>query len=96
MSRTETHTPPRSDLSMGAMEIVVLTGAGALIQTLGRKKAERFIRDWASRIARQEAVSRLLPDRSASSIRARSRDQEDAAAWMRENIPALLASLPLE
>lgn len=76
--------------------VVVRTGAQALIRALGRRKAEKFVREWATLFSTQESVELLLPARTPSERRAVAKAQREAMAWFREVLPTLLASIPKE
>jgi hypothetical protein len=78
-------------LSAAAASIVLRTGAQAVCSALGRRKAERFLREWARLISLGESV-RVIRPKGAARLDAEA--TREASAWLEANLPALIASLP--
>lgn len=68
----------------------------AFIRTMGRRKAERFIRELALIASHEESVRSLMPHRPAANRARRNRAQNEAAEWLRQVLPFLISSLPPE
>lgn len=68
----------------------------AFIRTMGRRKGERFIRELALIIAKEETVRCLMPTRPPEQRVAQERAQDEAAQWLRLILPMLLSALPDE
>jgi hypothetical protein len=85
------------ELPAPSAELVLLrTGAQAVIRTLGRKKGEKFLREWTALLADEDSVSLLFPARGASERASVYVAQRQALAWMRQAMPTLLATIPPE
>lgn len=82
--------PPSASL------VVIRTGAQALVRTLGRRKGERFIREWMNLLSTEEAVRALLPARAPGDRAAVAQARSEALAWMQSIAPLLVAALPDE
>lgn len=92
--RVSEHIP---ELPAETVELeLIRTGVQALVKTLGPRKADRFLREWASILASEEVVTRLLPSRSLEEIRGHVLARRGAMAWLRQNLRMLLASIPPE
>lgn len=98
MSRVvERTTVAVDEMPAPSAELVVLrTGAQALVRALGRRKGERFLREWAQLLADEESVRLLFPTRPAADRAAVSVAQRQAVAWLRQTMPVLIATLPPE
>lgn len=76
--------------------VALRTGAQALVRTLGRKRAERFLREWARMLSVDEGVTTLLPRRPASDHAAVELAREQARTWFQSVLPAILDAVPDE
>lgn len=74
--------------------VLIRTGVQALMRTLGRRKAERLLREWSAILVNLETVQTLLPSRSPADRAEVAKAQMEAVAWWREILPALLDSIP--
>lgn len=90
--QTETSELPAPSAAL----TIVRTGAQALCVALGRRKAEKFLREWARIASSEESIRMLFPTRSASEREAVREAQLQALAWLRQALPSLIASLPPE
>jgi hypothetical protein len=61
---------------------------------LGRRKAERFLREWVRIASTEESIRTLFPTRPASERQAQALAQLEALAWLRQVLPAMIATLP--
>jgi hypothetical protein len=68
----------------------------AFARAFGRRKAEKFLRAWAQVIAEDQAIEAMLPLRPSSVRREEKAIKDAGAAWLREELPHLFASLPPE
>lgn len=93
---TERQTAPDEQPSPSAALALVRTGAQALCVALGRRKAERFLREWARIAATEESIRLLFPTRPAHEREAQVMAQREAAAWLKQVLPTLIATLPAE
>lgn len=83
------------ELPAPSAELVLLrTGAQAVVRTFGKRKGERFIREWAALLASEESVRMLFPARAPSDREAVTLAQRRALAWFRQVAPVLIATLP--
>jgi hypothetical protein len=76
--------------------VLIRTQTQALTKVLGRKKSEKFMREWVALLATEETVRLLLPIRSPQDRETVSKVQREACAWVRQVLPTLIASLPPE
>lgn len=76
--------------------VIIRTGAQAVIRALGRRKGEKFIKEWMELLASEAAVEALLPIRPQHERAAVADAQREAMAWLRQVAPTLIASLPPE
>lgn len=75
---------------------IVRTGAQALCITLGRRKAEKWLREWARIASDAESIRMLFPTRSPGEREAVRASQLQALAWLKEALPAMMETLPPE
>jgi hypothetical protein len=68
----------------------------AIIRALPKRRAERLIRELATLLSNEEKVRVLLPNRSSSQRRAQANAEDEAAQWIRQELPMLLSSIPPE
>lgn len=66
----------------------------AHIRSMSRKRGERFIAELAALIEDEELVHPLMPNRPRAERSEQRRAQRQAAAWLRNILPLLVASLP--
>ena len=74
--------------------ILLRTGAQALVQTLGRRKGERFLRLWSARLANLETVRSIMPLPPASERADTAKAQREALLWWQRMAPLLFDALP--
>jgi hypothetical protein len=74
--------------------VLIRTGAQAVIKAMGRKRGERFLREWMELLATEESVAMLLPIRAPKDRAAQERTRREAVAWLRQIAPTLIGSLP--
>lgn len=92
-SNTKSTDPlPASSASLSALRMM----AQAFLRTVGKRKAEKFIRELALIVAKEETVRTLMPTRPAHQRAAQERAQDEAAQWVRLVLPMLLSSVPDE
>lgn len=82
--------------SPAAALTVVRTGAQALCVALGRRKAEKFLREWARIASSEDSIRLMFPIRPMEERGAQVVAQREALAWLRQVLPVLLATLPPE
>jgi hypothetical protein len=75
---------------------LISTGAQALCRVLGRRKGDRFLREWAAIVAADQAAETMIPGRSASDHFEEVEARRIGAAWLRDALPHLFTSLPPE
>lgn len=81
--------PPPSP-AFAAMRMLVQ----AHLRTIGRRKAERYLRELAALVANEESIRLLFPTRPKHERAAQQSAQDEAAAWIRQMLPELTRSLP--
>lgn len=81
---------------VSASLVLIRTGAEAVIRALGRKRGEKFLREWMNLLATEESVALLLPIRPTANRAEQSKAGREASAWLRAAAPTLIASLPPE
>jgi hypothetical protein len=85
------------ELPPASAELVIIrTGTQALIRTLGRKKGERFLKEWMALLADEDSVRLLFPARPQHDRASVVVAQQQALAWVRQAIPTFLATIPPE
>lgn len=65
----------------------------SFVTIMGPKKAERFLRMSAERLASEENLANILPIRPHSDDAALSAARQSAMLWMRQMLPILMARL---
>jgi hypothetical protein len=86
---------PEARLPAPSAELEVLRKfMQAVIRATPKRRAERLIRELATIVANEESVRVLLPNRTSSQRRAQTDAQDQAAQWIRQELPMLLSSLP--
>lgn len=93
---TERQTAADEQPSPSAALALVRTGAQAICVALGRRKAEKFLREWARIAATEESIRLLFPTRPASEREAQIVAQREAMSWLRQVLPTLIGTLPPE
>lgn len=73
---------------------IVRTGVQALCVALGRRKAEKFLREWVRIASTEDSIRLLFPTRPPGEREAQARAQREALAWLRQVLPAMIGSLP--
>lgn len=68
----------------------------AHLRTIGRRKAERFLRELATIVENEESIRLLFPTRPKHERAAQAAAQDEASAWIRQMLPELMRSLPPE
>lgn len=66
----------------------------AHLRTMGRRKAERFLRELSAIVANEESIRLLFPTRPKHERVAQADAQDEAAAWIRQMLPELIRSMP--
>lgn len=92
MPNTSKATDPLPVASPSLSALRMMTQA--FLKTVGRRKGEKFIRELALIISREETVRTLMPTRPPEQRAAQERAQDEAAQWVRLVLPILLSSLP--
>lgn len=74
--------------------VIIEVGLSALIGALGRKRADRLLKDMAITLAHRSSRRGVRRINSASEDRAVVEAEQAADAWFRENLPTFVARLP--
>jgi hypothetical protein len=83
---------PATSASLSALRMM----CQAHLRTMSRRRGERFIRELALVVSREESVRTLMPTRPREQRAAQEQAQDEAAQWIRLVLPILLSSLPDE
>lgn len=73
--------------------VLIRTGAEAIIRALGRKRGERFLREWLAILATEDSVSQILPIRPPADRADVMMARRGAVAWLRQVAPTLIAAM---
>lgn len=68
--------------------------AQAHVRAMPRRRGERFLKELAALVETEESIRLLYPTRPPSERQAQHMAQDEAAAWLRQALPMLIASLP--
>lgn len=79
---------------VGPVWAALRMGMQSHVRAIGRKRGERFISELAKLLDDEELIHPLLPNRPRPERAEQRRAQRQAAAWLRQVLPLLLASLP--
>jgi hypothetical protein len=77
-----------------ATKVLIRTQAQALIRVLGKRRGERFLREWAAVLDDLDSVQSLFPVNPAKDRAAISEAQTEALIWFRQIAPILWGSIP--
>jgi hypothetical protein len=83
---------PDVDVSL----VLIRTGAEAIIRTFGRRKGEKFLREWLTILSDEEKMSVILPIRPTRDRPAVMRARRQALLWLESVQPTLTAAIPPE
>ncbi len=76
-----------------ANRVLIRTQAQALVRVLGRRKGERFLREWAAVLDDLDSVTALFPTHAARDRAPITAAQREALDWFRQIGPILWGSL---
>jgi hypothetical protein len=85
-------TLPPTSPELAAMRMLTQ----AFVRSVGRRRAERYVRELATLIDTEESVRLLMPVRPKEQRAAQAVAQQEAVAWLRQVLPVLMASIPPE
>ena len=79
--------PPRAEL------VICRVGIEALLDVLGPKKGERFLKCMADRLETEERLSEVIRIRASCEDGAVKQARQEAMMWFRQMLPTFMARL---
>lgn len=79
-----------------AAKVLIRTQSQAIIAALGRRKGERFLREWARLLGDLDTVQALFPTNAARDRAAIADAQREAVTWFAQMSAILWGSIPRE
>ena len=87
--------PPPEDLPPPSAELVLYrVHVEALIATLGRRKAEKYLRTASEIFATEQSLSAVLMFRPMAQQEPLMRARRAAAYWFKQALPTFIARIP--